>query len=116
VIELQGAVEAVPAPHLIQLLSDNGGSYLVAHEPKHIARSLDLTPVNTPVCKVQSYGVAESFVNTLKRDHVSRMYRRKTRLLLVQLPAAFEHLYEAHPHSSSTMESLREFRQQPVKH
>jgi transposase-like protein len=48
-----GAVEAVPAGHLLQFLSDNGGAY-IAHETRHIAMSLGLTPVNTPVCSPQS--------------------------------------------------------------
>ena len=44
-----GAVEAVPAGHRLQFLSDNGSAY-IAHETRHIDRSLGLTPVNTPVC------------------------------------------------------------------
>ena len=48
-----GAVEAVPAGHLLQFLSDNGGA-CIAHETRHITRSPGLTPVNTPVCSPQS--------------------------------------------------------------
>ena len=51
---------------------DNGSAY-IAHETRRIARSLGLTPVNTPVCSPQSNGMAESFVNTFRRDYVSRM-------------------------------------------
>ena len=67
-----GAVEAVPTDHRLQFLSDNGSAY-IAYETRHIARSLGLTPVNTPVCSPQSNGMAESFVNTFKRASVSRM-------------------------------------------
>jgi len=52
-----GAVEAMPTGHLLQFLSDNGSAY-IAHETRRIARSLGLTPVNTPVCSPQSDGVS----------------------------------------------------------
>ena len=109
-----GAVETVPAGHLLQFLSDNGGAY-IAHETRRIARSLGLTPVNTPVCSPQSNGMAESFVNTFKRDYVSRMDLTDAMTVLAQLPAAFEHFNEVHPHSSLKMKSPREFRRQRVK-
>ena len=104
-----GAVEAVPADHLLQFLTDNGSAY-IAHETRRIARSLGLTPVNTPVCSPQSNGMAESFVNTFKRDYVSRMDLTDAMTVLAQLPAAFEHFNEVHPHSSLKMKSPREFR------
>ena len=109
-----GAVEAMPAGHQLQFLSDNGSAY-IAHETRHIARSLGLTPVNTPVCSPQSNGMAESFVNTFKRDYVSRMDLRDARTVLTRLPAAFEHFNEVHPHSSLKMKSPREFRRQRVE-
>ncbi len=109
-----GAVEAVPAGHLLQFLSDNGGAY-IAHETRHIARSLGLTPVNTPVCSPQSNGMAESFVNTFKRDYISRMDLTDAMTVLAQLSAAFEHFNEVHPHSSLKMKSPREFRRQRVE-
>ena len=96
-------MEAVPAGHQLQFLSDNGGAY-IAHETRHIARSLGLIPVNTPVCSPQSNGMAESFVNTFKRDYVSRMDLSDARTVLAQLPAAFEQFNEVHPHSSLKME------------
>lgn len=67
-----GDVESLPANHALEFLSDNGGAYIAA-ETRRIARQLGLTPINTPVCSPQSNGVAESFVNTFKRDYVSRM-------------------------------------------
>lgn len=109
-----GAVEAIPAGHLLEFLSDNGSAY-IAHETRRIARSLGLSPVNTPVCSPQSNGMAESFVNTFKRDYVSRMDLSDARAVLAQLPAAFEHFNEVHPHSGLKMKSPREFRRQRVE-
>jgi transposase InsO family protein len=88
-----GAVEAMPADHELQFLSDNGSAY-IAHETQRIARSLGLTPVNTPVCSPQSNGMAESFVNTFRRDYLSRMNLTDAPMVLAQLPAAFEHFNE----------------------
>lgn len=76
-----------------------------------MARQLGLKPVNTPVCSPQSNGMAESFVNTFKRDYVSRMDLTDARTVMEQLPAAFEHFNEVHPHSALKMKSPREFRQ-----
>jgi transposase InsO family protein len=105
-----GTVEAVPADHTLEFLTDNGGAY-IASETRSIARSLGLKPVNTPVCSPQSNGMAESFVNTFRRDYLSRMDLADARTVMAQLPAAFEHFNEVHPHSSLKMRSPREFRQ-----
>lgn len=104
-----GAVEAIPAGHQLEFLSDNGGAYIAA-DTRALARALGLTPINTPVCSPQSNGMAESFVNTFKRDYVARMDLRDAATVLAQLPAAFEHFNEVHPHSALKMRSPREFR------
>jgi transposase InsO family protein len=106
-----GAVDAIPAQHALEFLSDNGGAY-IAHDTRQIARALGLTPIRTPVCSPQSNGIAESFVNTFRRDYVSRMDLSDAATVLAQLPAAFEHFNEVHPHSSLKMRSPREFRRQ----
>jgi transposase InsO family protein len=54
--------------------------------------------------------MAESFVNTFRRDYLSRMDLRDAPTVLAQLPAAFEHFNEVHPHSGLRMRSPREFR------
>lgn len=105
-----GAVEAVPPEHALEFLTDNGGAY-IADDTRRIARSLGLRPINTPVCSPQSNGMAESFVNTFRRDYLSRMDLSDAPTVLAQLPAAFEHFNEVHPHSSLKMKSPREFRQ-----
>ena len=106
-----GSVEAVPGDHRLEFLTDNGGAYIAA-ETRAMARSLGLIPVNTPVCSPQSNGMAESFVNTFKRDYVARMDLRDAATVMAQLPAAFEHFNEVHPHSALKMRSPREFRRQ----
>ena len=106
-----GSVEAVPDGHELEFLSDNGGAYIAA-DTRALARSLGLKPINTPVCSPQSNGMAESFVNTFKRDYVARMDLSNARTVMAQLPAAFEHFNEVHPHSSLKMRSPREFRRQ----
>lgn len=104
-----GSVEAVPEGQELEFLSDKGGACIAA-DTKALARSLGLKPIKTPVYSPQSNGIAESFVNTFKRDHVARMDRRDARTVLAQLPATFEHFNEVHPHSSLKMRSPREFR------
>lgn len=56
--------------------------------------------------------MAESFVNTFKRDYVARMDLSDAQTVLAQLPATFEHFNEVHPHSSLKMRSPREYRRQ----
>ncbi len=106
-----GSVEAVPRDHHLEFLSDNGGAY-IAHDTRAVARSLGLTPINTPVCSPQSNGMAESFVNTFRRDYLARMDTKDAKTVLAQLAAAFEHFNQVHPHSSLKMLSPREYRAQ----
>ncbi len=109
-VELRfGTVETMPQGFDLEFLTDNGSAY-IAHETRRIAKSLGLKPINTPVCSPQSNGMAESFVNTFKRDYISRMDLRDAPTVLAQLPGAFEHFNEIHPHSSLKMMSPREFR------
>ena len=104
-----GAVEACSSE--LQFLSDNGGAYR-AHETHAIARQLGLTPIHTPVCSPQSNGMAESFVNTFKRDYVSQMDRSSAATVLAQLPNAFNHFNEVHPQSALKLKSPRMYRRE----
>lgn len=109
-VELRfGSVEGVPQGHALEFLSDNGSAY-IAKETRRIARTLGLQPINTPVCSPQSNGMAESFVNTFRRDYLSKMNLCDVQTVLGQLAAAFEHFNEVHPHSALKMKSPREFR------
>lgn len=104
-----GSTEGLPAGHRLEFLSDNGGAY-IATDTKKIARELGLQPIHTPVCSPQSNGMAESFVNTFRRDYLSRMDLSDPATVLRQLPEAFEHFNSVHPHSSLKLMSPREFR------
>jgi putative transposase len=105
-----GAVEAIPAHRQLEFLTDNGSAY-ISSQTRSIARQLGLKPINTPVCSPQSNGMAESFVNTFRRDYLSRMDLSDACAVMRQLPAAFEHFNAFHPHSSLKMKSPHEFRQ-----
>lgn len=96
----------------LEFLTDNGSAY-IAHETR-AAKSLGLKPINTPVCSPQSNGMAESFVNTFKRDYMSRMDLRDAPTVLAQLLGAFEHFNEIHPHSTQWYHSPREFRRKAM--
>ena len=95
----------------LEFLSDNGGAYR-AHETHALVRALGIEPVHTPVCSPQSNGMAESFVNTFKRDYVSLMDRSTAEVVLAQLPDAFTHFNEVHPHLSLNLKSPRMYRRE----
>ena len=95
----------------LEFLSDNGGAYR-AHDTHALARAMGIEPVHTPVCSPQSNGIAESFVNTFKRDYVSLMDRSNAEVVLAQLPDAFRHFNEVHPHSSLGLKSPRRYRRE----
>jgi transposase InsO family protein len=101
-----GMLEA-PAP--IQWLSDNGSPY-IAGDTREFARELGLVPLTTPIESPQSNGMAEAFVNTLKRDYVSVNPTPDARTILASLPRWIEHYNELHPHSALKMCSPRMFR------
>jgi putative transposase len=51
-------------------------------------------------------------VNTFKRDYVNLMDRSSAEIVLAQLPDAFTHFNEVHPHSSLKSKSPRMFRRE----
>ncbi len=60
---------ALRAPSTLEWLTDNGSAY-TARETRDFATTLDLVPCFTPVQSPQSNGIAESCVQTFKRDYV----------------------------------------------
>ncbi|MGC4060724.1 MAG: integrase core domain-containing protein [Aquabacterium sp.] len=90
-------------------LTDNGSPY-VARQTQHFASQVGLVLLTTPISSPQSNGMAESFVKTFKRDYVRRMDRSNAASVIAQLPSAFEHYNEVHPHSALKMKSPRMFR------
>lgn len=95
----------------LEFLSDNGGAFR-AIETHALAHELGIKPVHTPVNSPQSNGMAESFVNTFKRDYVGSMDRSTGTVVLAQLPDAFRHFNEVHPHSALGYKSPRMFRKE----
>lgn len=57
------------APHAIEHLSDNGSAY-TAKETRLFAQAFNLIPCFTLVASLQSNGMSEAFVKTLKRDYL----------------------------------------------
>lgn len=96
-------------PKPIEWLTDNGSPY-VARQTQRFASEVGLVPLTTPISSPQSNGMAESFVKTFKRDYVRRMDRSNAASVIAQLPSAFEHYNEVHPHSALKMKSPRMFR------
>jgi transposase InsO family protein len=62
--------------------------------------------------RAQSSGMAEAFVNTLKRDDVSQMDHSRAKAVLAQLPAAFVPFSEIHPDSVLKVKAPRMFRRE----
>ena len=83
----------------IEWLSDNGSCYL-AEETLTFLRKIGLKAVTTPVRSLQSNGMAETFVKTMKRDYVSWMPKLDARTALQNLAIAFDHYDESYPHSA----------------
>jgi putative transposase len=98
----------------IEWLTDNGSPY-VARDTRAFAEQLNLVPRTTAINSPQSNGMAESFVKTFKRDYVAAMDRHDAITVMRQLPAAFEHYNNVHPHSALKMLSPRLFRQQQAQ-
>jgi len=76
---------------------------------------LDFKPVGTPVGSPQSNRMAESFVNTFRRDYQCRMDLRDVQTVLAQSPTAFEHFNNEHSHSTLKMKSPRKFRRLQIQ-
>jgi transposase InsO family protein len=96
------------APHPVEMLSDNGAPY-TARETRIFARQLKLKPCFTPVHSPQSNGIAEAFVNTLKRDYVHVTPLRDAEPVFGLIDGWIEDCNENHPHSGLKMRSPREF-------
>jgi putative transposase len=98
----------------LEFLSDNGGAYQ-AKDTHALVKDLDIKSVHAPVCSPQSNGMAQSFVNTFKRDYVSQIDRSSAAIVLRQMPAAFDHFNEVHPHSALGYRSPRMFRKELIR-
>jgi putative transposase len=61
---------------------------------------LGLKPVTTPVTSLQSNGMAESFVKTLKRDNTKLAERPDSQTVMAQLPKRYDDYNSSHLHSA----------------
>jgi transposase InsO family protein len=78
---------------IVEFLGDNGGAFRTI-ETHALAHELGIKPVHGPVNSLESNGMAASFVNTFKRDHVACMDRGRGATVLAQVPDAFRHFDE----------------------
>jgi putative transposase len=96
-------------PVEIQWLSDNGGPY-TSTDTVLYAETLGFRPVTTPAYSPESNGMAEAFVNTIKRDYVAGADLSDAETVLRQLPAWLADYNRFAPHSALGMLSPLEFR------
>lgn len=95
-------------PHKLQWLSDNGPAY-VARQTIHFGRSLGFEMCTTAPYSPESNGMAESFVNTFKRDYVYVADLSSAERVIEQLPQWFDDYNNNAPHKGLKMLSPREF-------
>jgi len=107
-----GIVDKVPRK--IQWLSDNGPAY-TARATRQFAQIMGLEVCTTPCYSPESNGMAESFVNTFKRDYVHVNPLRDARSVMERLPDWFRDYNEIHPHKGLKMMSPREYRYHQIK-
>ena len=96
------------APQTIEWLSDNGSAY-IAKETRAFARDIGLEPLTTPFTSPQSNGMAEAFVQTIKRDYARVNPLPDARTVIESLPVWIDHYNAIHPHKALRYRSPREF-------
>ncbi len=96
------------APEQVEMLTDNGSPY-TARQTRIFAAQLGLKPCFTPVASPQSNGIAEAFVNTIKRDYIRVNPLPDAETVLKSIAGWFDDYNENHPHSGLKMHSPREF-------
>jgi putative transposase len=93
----------------IEWLTDNEGIY-TALETVIEAERHHLAPITTPVASPESNGMAEAFVNTLKRDYVAGGDLASAARVMEQIPGWIEDYNTFAPHSALGMQSPAEYR------
>jgi len=99
------------SPIQIQWLSDNGGPY-VSTETVLYAQTLGFNPITTPAYSPESNGMAEAFVNTIKRDYVGGADLSDADTVIRQLPDWIQDYNRIAPHSALGFLSPKDFRAQ----
>ncbi len=98
----------------VQFLSDNGSAYRSV-KTKHLIMELNLQRCRTAVCSPESNGMAESMVQTLKRDYLPFIDLSTAKIALKQLLGIVRLYNEEHPHSALGYQSPKEFRAKHCK-
>jgi putative transposase len=107
-----GAGQRPDAP--IQFLSDNGSIY-TALDTICTAERQHLAPITTPPASPESNGMAEAFVNTLKRDYVSGAVRSDAATLIAQVAAWIADYNAIAPHSALGHRSPEQYRREVLE-
>ena len=97
------------APQPIQWLSDNDGIF-TALDTICTAERLNVIPITTPAYSPQSNGMAEAFVNTLRRDYIASADLASAQAVLAQIPEWFADYNAAAPHSTLGFRSPLQYR------
>lgn len=95
----------------IQFLSDNG-SIFTALDTLCTAERLHLVPITTPAASPESNGMAEAFVNTLRRDYIAGADCSTAAAVLAQIPAWIADYNGLAPHSALGYRSPWQYRQE----
>ncbi len=93
----------------IQWLSDNGSVY-TALDTIITAERLNLVPITTPASSLESNGMSEAFVNTMRRDYFAGADLSSSAAVLDQLPAWFADYNAVAPHSALGYQSPQHYR------
>ncbi len=96
-------------PQPIQWLSDNDGIF-TAMDTLCTAERLNLVAITTPAYSPQSNGMAEAFVNTLRRDYIASADLASAQVVLAQIPGWFADYNAAAPHSALGFKSPLQYR------
>jgi len=93
----------------VEWLSDNEGIY-TSLETLIEAERLGLKPITTPPASPESNGMAEAFVNTLRRDYIEDADLSSAARVIEQIPGWIADYITFAPHSSLGMKTPAEFR------
>jgi putative transposase len=93
----------------VQWLSDNGSMY-TALDTLCTAERLNLIPITTPARSPQSNGMAEAFVNTLRRDYIAGADLSTAEGVLEQVAAWIADYNGSAPHSALGFRSPKQYR------
>ncbi|WP_139267927.1 integrase core domain-containing protein, partial [Escherichia coli] len=91
---------------------EDKGSCYEAKDTRELARKWEHEARSSAVRSTENYGIAESFVKTIKRDYISIMPKPDGLTAAKNLAEAFEHYNEWHPHSALGYRSPREYLRQ----